>query len=426
MSGSRKWLTILVFLGSLLAMVLQAVIVTGAPAPLTFLGPVGTWGPQLQEAFKLFTARTGVPINVIAAASWDEENDKVLTMSAGGVPPDIIYGDDERIFGFAEQGLLQSLDTLIARDNVNLRVYPTPVVEGLRVRGSLYSMPTAVSIFGMFYNTDQFDKAGQRYLPTNWLGQELGWDEYVALLKKLTLDTNGDGTPEQYGVQAFGMGFNMIGLWGAQDIDEERTRYNGSDPQVIEALTQVASLSAVLKVGGGVFLSGTATMLPSQTWYLNSMRTAMGKGGFFNWKLGILPKGTARAAQSSFMSLGISVGSNNKENAWKLLRFLAYDVEGALLFTQAENRTPVLRETVRDYLQRWNQLAPGCNPQVFTDAVDVLWKWRLVSGYGGTQITAIFTPMWYKMRAGQISIREGIATITPQIQAILDDAKRHR
>jgi len=90
-------------------------------------------------------------------------------------------------------------------------------------------------------------------------------------------------------------------------------------------------------------------------------------------------------------------------------------------FTRAENRTPVLRATVRDYLERWNELAPGCNPQVFTDAVNVLWKWRLVSGYGGTQISQIITPMWYKMRAGSIGIMEGVLQITPQIQAILDD-----
>jgi len=56
-----------------------------------------------------------------------------MTMAVSGDPPDVIYGDDERIFGFAELNLLASLEGLAARDGINWRVYPQQVLDGLRV-----------------------------------------------------------------------------------------------------------------------------------------------------------------------------------------------------------------------------------------------------------------------------------------------------
>jgi len=419
------WFTFSVLL---LSMVLFIAPLSAASNTVTFMAPSTIFQPELQEAFALFEQRTGLTVEPLQVASWVELNDKIVTMSAAGVPPDVVYGDDLRIFAFAEQNLLQPIESYIARDNLNLNAYPRPVVEGIRVRGNIYSLPTAVSIYGVFYNTDIFAKYGQHDLPTDWSTEEFRWEDFVAIGKKMTQDTNGDGQIDLYGTHSFGSygGFNQIGLWNAQDCDFDRTRYLGTDPKVINALNQIMSIYTEHKFQGGNFLTSTAAMQVLQSYYVNNLRTQMLAGNVINWKVGVMPKAEARVSQGAFLSIGIPKGSSNKDNAWRLVRFLAYDTEGAILFTRAENRTPLLMETMRDYLERWNVMMPGSNVKVFADATQVIWRWNLMSGYGGTEIGNILNTTWSKIRNGQVSVQQAIQEIAPQIQAILDDAQAFR
>lgn len=273
----------------------------------------------------------------------------------------------------------------------------------------------------MFYNTDLFAEAAVSPLPVDWMGDALGWNEFVSMSKKLTVDTNGDGQPDRFGVMNFGYqgGFNMLGMWNAQDVDHDRTQYLGNTPPVIRALGFATSLWLEHNVVGGNFLNGTAAMHPVQVYYLNNIVQATEQGSAPSWGLGILPKGDVRASQSSSHSLGITSASKNLTRAVQLLRFLSYDPEGVVLFTRAENRVPVVREAMRDFVRRWNERAPGSNPHVFTEAVNVLWDWRIISGKGATEILQLQTEAWNLIRTQQKGVADAIAYIAPRVQAAL-------
>jgi ABC-type glycerol-3-phosphate transport system substrate-binding protein len=418
LSTKVLWVAIL----TLLCLCASAMPLLAASNKIVFMGYTINFGPELQEAFDLFTKRTGIAIETVPVTTWADLNQKLITMTAAGVAPDVVYGDDIRIFAFAETGLLEPIDAYITRDNLNMRLYPIPVVEGLKVRNRLYSLPTAVSIHGTFYNVDLFDKYGLPYLPTDWSTTTFTWDDFTMLVRKLTVDTNGDGQTDQFGLQDFGTygGWNMLGLWNVTDIDANRTQYKGDDPAVFNAMLKIMSLHTEYKAWGGNFLNQTAGTTTTQSYYVNNLRTQMVNGNLINWKLGVLPKGDTRVSQGAFLSLGIPSGSINKEAAWALVRFLAYEPEGAMLFTRAENRTPLLRETTRDYLQRWEALLPGCNLQVLTDATQVIWKWDLASGAGATDILQILNTTWAQIKADRISPAVAITNNKPLIQAILD------
>jgi multiple sugar transport system substrate-binding protein len=415
----------LLFFTILIAFVLYAVPITAAQKKITFMGFTANFGPELEEAFALFTERTGIVIEQIPVASWPDMNQKFITMSAAGVAPDVVYGDDLRIFSFAEQKLLHPIDDLIVRDRVNMQVYPAPVVQLMKVRGHYYSLPTADSIKGTFYNVNSLDRHGIPPLPTNWFTDEFTWEDFVAAAKKMTYDSNGDGVNDYWGLHGFGSygGYNQIGLWGVQDIDPNRTQYRGTDPEVVQAVEEIMKLYTEYNVRGGAFLNGTAAMQVVQSYYVNNIRTQMESGNMFEWRLGVLPKAKQRVSQGAFLSIGMSAHSNNKEEAWQLIRFLAYETEGAMLFTRAENRTPMLRDTMRDYLQRWERLMPGSNLAVFTDATAVMWRWYLMTGYGATDIGDILNQSWTRIRTGQVSAKADLEAITPVIQAILDQNK---
>ncbi|HHW11311.1 MAG TPA: extracellular solute-binding protein [Firmicutes bacterium] len=418
-----SWITLSVVL---LSLGLFMAPLGAAANTLVFMGPSNLFQPELQMAFDNFEKRTGIKVEPMSLANWNQLNDKLLTMIAAGIPPDVVYGDDIRIFSYAEQNMLEPIDSFIARDNLNMNLYPRPVVEGIRIRGKIYSLPTAVSINGVYYHADIFARYGQSELPTDWSSNEFLWEDFVNLVKRLTIDTDGDGKPNIWGMQSFGTygGFDMIGLWNVTDCDRERTRYTGTDPKVINALNQIMSLYTQNQVTGGVVVQNTAATLTLHSWYLTNMKNQMDAGNRINWKVGVLPKAEVRVSQGAFLSMAIPKGGANKEDAWKLVRYLAYEPEGAMLFTRAENRTPVHRDTMRNYVDYWNSIAPNANVHVFADATQVIWRWNLVCGFGGTEISNHLNKAFQKIRSGETPVQAAIAEIAPSIQAILDDSRR--
>ena len=67
--------------------------------------------------------------------------------------------------------------------------------------GSRYYVVPGFKLYnGVYYNKDMFDEAGETY-PTDLFDKgEWDWDKMLELAQTLTLDSNRDGTPEQYGL----------------------------------------------------------------------------------------------------------------------------------------------------------------------------------------------------------------------------------
>ena len=97
-------------------------------------------------------------------------------------------------------------------------------------------------------------------------------------------------------------------------------------------------------------MNGTAATNVAQSNYLNFL---FDSDTTVNWNVAAMPKGTHRASQTGFHGISVARFAPNLEGAWQLVKFLAYDTEGAVLFSRAENRVPVLRETGQDFIERY-------------------------------------------------------------------------
>lgn len=73
----------------------------------------------------------------------------------------------------------------------------------------------------------------------------------------------------------------------------------------------------------------------------------------FAWNAAALPQGSERASETGFHGISLSQGTRNLERAWALLKYLAYEREGRMLFTLAENRVPVLKDALAEATNRW-------------------------------------------------------------------------
>jgi ABC-type glycerol-3-phosphate transport system substrate-binding protein len=215
---------------------------------------------------------------------------------------------------------------------------------------------------------------------------------------------------------------NYRGL--ARYINDEQTAFVAASQAHIDAITQMRSLWQEHRVVGGNFLNGTAVMLPIQPYYLNSLYNAMRGGGFFTWKNAILPLVTRRCSYAAFHSWGMPRGSRNPDAGWEFIKFMTTDPQGAVLFSRAENRVPVLRQSIADFIKRWEQINPDQNVRVLTDSLNYVVR----SNGGGLPRTVWSTwyPMMQRVMRGQIDPLSGMREIEPVINAILKEFHEKR
>ncbi len=377
------------------------------------------------EAVKRFTEKTGIDVDVVVAASWTEMMEKVPVMVAGGVAPDAVYHDSGVQADLVSNGSVRPLDEFVSRENFDLSIWPAPVVAGYEYKGQLYGLPTGISNFTMYYNADKINAAGIGELLTDWENEtEFTFDDMVDIARKVTVDQDGDGTPDQYGLVNFGsFGAQALNMWGLDYINEDQTAFTATSEAHIDAINQMKTLWDYNVIGGN-FLNGTAVMVHIQPYYLNTLGNEMSKGGLFTWKNAVNPRAVCRCSYAAFHSWGMPNGSTNPDAGWEFIKFMTADPEGAILFSQAENRVPVLRESIEEFVHRWESVNPGQNARVLTDSLN-----HIVRSLGGGLPRSVWNtwyPMMQRIMQGQVDPVNGMREIEPVINAILDEFNEGR
>ena len=146
---------------------------------------------QLQKQLSAFADSTGIEI----ALQPFTGQDKLYAMMAAGQPPDIFYTNTVIRDHLAAEGRLLDMRTVSANDPFVARLWPDVYRQGLISDSGLYSIGNWSFTAGVYYNKDLFDRAGLHYPDTSW-----SWSDLVSAARRLTIDSNKDGQPEQYGV----------------------------------------------------------------------------------------------------------------------------------------------------------------------------------------------------------------------------------
>ena len=369
--GALIFLTSIVIIGVFGSVASSAVTAANS---VSVLVPGTLLSSYWDEALRRFTAKTGIEVEVLVASGWDDLREKVTVMVAAGIAPDAVYHDSGAQGHLVYNGSVRALDEFVARDQFDLSIWPASVIQGYAYDGKLYGLPTGISNFTWYYNADKLSAVGVGELLTDWDNEtEFLFDDMVTIAKKATIDHDGDGRPEQFGLQDFGnFGAQALEMWELSYINEARTAFVAAGDAHISAINQIRSLWQEHGVVGGSFLQGTAVMVQIQPYYLNTLRDAMDRGGLFKWKNAVNPKAVCRCSLAAFHSWGMPKDSPNPDGGWELIKFMTADPEGAILFNQAENRIPVLREAIVRFLDRWETINPGQNAFVLTDSLNYL------------------------------------------------------
>lgn len=181
-----------------LALALAACSSTGGstdsdgPVELTFWhGYTEADGDVLEQIVEDFNASQDDVVVSTEVNPWAVIDDTFLPALSAGNGPQIVAMPAERLPVYADRGAFVALDDFYADDPATPDLN-AGALDMVTVDGSAYGVPTGFVPLAMFYNTGLFDAAGVE-VPTTW-------DEWVTAAEALTVDSDGDGTPEQYGL----------------------------------------------------------------------------------------------------------------------------------------------------------------------------------------------------------------------------------
>ena len=155
---------------------------------------------------------------------------KILTMIAGGTPPDMFWmPHGDQAIEFMKRGALMELGPLMDSDpefqeikkDIEPRMYRNSTFNG-----KIFGQPIWLGTYFMFYNKDLFDEQGIPYPDGSW-----DWDEFRQICQKLT--------SEEENIYGFYVGpdviYSMICSNGGQRYDTEKIECLFNTPEVTGA-----------------------------------------------------------------------------------------------------------------------------------------------------------------------------------------------
>lgn len=258
--------------------------------------------------------------------TWAVIDDTLLPALSSKTGPDLVAMPAERFPVYAAKNAFVALDDFYS-DSAN---NASDVVEGAKamteVDGTSYGVPIGFVPLAIYYDKAAFAAAGITEVPADW-------DAWVAAAKTLTVDENGDGTPERYGIvlpdhATVGNGVWPSLLWGGGGdiVDGDTAVISSAENAETLAYWYDAVVNGKISPTGvdgieadSVFSSGKAAMTFGGPW----MTFIAGDAGI-DYGIAPIPAGPAEQAASA-IGLTLSItdqGDDEKVAAAK--KFLAY------------------------------------------------------------------------------------------------------
>lgn len=149
-------------------------------------------GKVLDELVAEFNASQDEVEITSVTKPWATLLDTALPALTAGNGPQLLALPPENIPVYASRGALLSLEDWYESPDSGAEALNPQAVETGLADGERFGAPLSFTPLTMFTNQALFDAAGVA-VPTTW-------DEWVEAATALTVDENGDGTPEQYGL----------------------------------------------------------------------------------------------------------------------------------------------------------------------------------------------------------------------------------
>lgn len=382
-------------------------------------------GPEELAAYEslvaaFHAAQSDVAVELRYVPDQAEYRRRLAADFSAGAAADVMLLNYRRFATFARQGGLEPLGPYLAQSEaLDEDDFYTAVIDSFRFDGQLWCIPQNVSSLVIYYNQDLFDAAGLPYPSDDWT-----WGDFLAAAQRLTVDQDGDGRPEQYGV-GIEPTLNRLApfIWqaGGELVDDPQnpTRLALDSPEAQAALQWFVNLQtehgvapdAVAESAEGSesrFLNGTLAMYFNSRRGVPTYRTIKN----FTWDVAPLPRGVQPASVLHSDGYCLAASSKEKEAAWKFIEF-ANGVAGQELVAETGRTVPSLRVVAASPAFLEPDEAPA-RSQVFIDAMEVIRAVPVMANWPAIEDTASqdIEQAFY----GRVSVAEAAAAAIERTQ----------
>ncbi|MCL4507926.1 MAG: sugar ABC transporter substrate-binding protein [Chloroflexi bacterium] len=316
-------------------------------------------------------AHSNIHVSVIIAPAGPSYVEKLLTMIAGGVPPDVIGlgGPAAGLPVLASKGALADLGPLIDRDAKVVQphdFYPQALQVG-QWQGKQYGLiisPLSTAV--LVYNVDALQKAGVSQTPAQMYDAgKWTWNDFATVARQATMRESGSSMPSQYGfLVPFDIQGGMSFVWeaGGHLLNPQRTKCLLDTAQSIQGLQFLFDLQHKEQVGPPPALQGSASPFGQFTSGRLAMtinwahQVAITYGPVhFAWDIAPLPVGPqGEIVNDNFNNIALSAKSKHAEAAWS---FIKYMTSGPVYLEKEHTALPPRRSVYQAWL-KWMQGLP--------------------------------------------------------------------
>jgi multiple sugar transport system substrate-binding protein len=278
---------------------------------------------------------------------WSTLYSKILLDFESGTPPDIMTIQQSGLYQNVDLGILADITDLMPEYGFVKEDFIESAWNGSFIGNKQYAVPFDLHPLALYYNVGLFEAAGLD--PDN---PPATMDEFLEAAQKLTVDTNGDGSIDQYG---FGLAYSggipfrtwMSLLWqheGEDILNESKTEAAFNTEAGLESLEFLRDLVYEYKVvpeqeqsPDDDFMKGIVAMMISGPWSQFDFNTVDGLE-YATAPLPVFYDQPAAWADSHMLALP---NTNDEARMAAAMSFASFLSDNSLTWTQKAGHLPV-------------------------------------------------------------------------------------
>jgi len=292
----------------------------------------------------------------------------------GGVAPDVYMVRAESMPVFVAEGLAHDLTALYERD-IRLDDY-LPAWGSVLFDGRFYGVPAEGGGYredAMFVNRDIFARAGI-VPPGPNVEEAITFDEWFDIARRLTIDRNADGVPEQWGTHfRTTRWYFFLPSNGVNVFTDDHSDTLIDTPEAIEVLDILQRINTNYNAPNTYWFENEANVATNIYW-----RSRVSAGApeniqdKFDWSVAPMPAGLAGSVGLTKMNpFVINPSTEHLEEAWAFLRFFLSETGQTI--NADDDRASVLKSVALDPKYVFLDGPPyNLMPFLGGDAVDVM------------------------------------------------------
>lgn len=304
----------------------------GGQVPLVYQDWRTDWFPPMaQHMLEQFHA-THPHIRVFYTPDPENFEEKMLADMQAGTAPDVFQACCGFFPILAQEGYTLDLRPYVAADldQATIDDWDPAQYQALFAKdGRQYGLPKYHGALALYYNKDIFDEYGLDYPDGNW-----DHDDYLAAMKRLTRDHDGDGQIDLWG-SMLDVSWDRIQVhangWGGHFVDpDDPTHCLMCEPEALAAMEWIRArmwddrvMATPLDVQNmstrQAFIAERVAMVEDGSWALKDILAGA------NFRVGVVPFPAGpvrRVTLATTDGFAIYAGTKYPDAAWELLKFL--------------------------------------------------------------------------------------------------------